>query len=100
MKSQSQSASRVAENATSFKIGEFGGSANTITFDVGGPFLAATTAMNIHNSFSRGTSTGNMRSYIGGGFHDLATSYTGFSIFPSSVGPTITGSVSVYGYNK
>ena len=86
----------VAENATSFKIGEFGGSANTITFDVGGPFLAATTAMNIHNSFSRGTSTGNMRSYIGGGFHDLATSYTGFSFYCDS--GTMTGTVSVYGY--
>lgn len=32
------------------------------------------------------------------GRHSLSTSYTGFTIFPSS--GTITGTVSVYGYNK
>ncbi len=88
----------VAENGTSLILGEIGSSSCLATFDVNSPFLATTTTMNIHNSFSRGTSTGNVRSYFGGGFQDLATSYTGFTIFPTST--TMTGSISVYGYNN
>jgi hypothetical protein len=86
----------VAENATSCKVGEFGGSANAFTVDITGPFLAATTAMNMHNSFSRGTSTGQARTFVGGCFHDLATSYDGFTFYCDS--GTMTGNVSVYGY--
>jgi hypothetical protein len=37
-------------------------------------------------------------STMGGGVHDSATSFTGFSIYPDS--GTITGSVSVYGFNN
>jgi hypothetical protein len=88
----------VAENATSCKVGEFGGSANAFTVDITGPFLAATTAMNMHNSFSRGTSAGQARTFVGGCFHDLATSYDGFTFYCDS--GTITGTVSVYGYNE
>jgi hypothetical protein len=79
-------------------FGELGQSSNTIVFDVGGPFLAATTSLNAQMSFSRGTSTGQARTFKGGCFHDLATSYTGFTFFPTT--GTMTGDVSVYGYSK
>jgi hypothetical protein len=96
--SASYQAPTVAENSTALTFGELGKSANTIVLDVGGPFLAATTSLNGQMTFSRGTSTGQARTFQGGCFHDLATSYTGFTFFPTS--GTMTGEVSVYGYAK
>jgi hypothetical protein len=88
----------VGENATALTFGELARSTNCIILDVSGPFLAATTSLNGQMSFSRGTSTGQARTFQGGCFHDLATSYTGFTFFPTT--GTMTGDVSVYGYAK
>jgi len=62
-----------------------------IVIDLSNPFLAQTTG--IVAVGGRHTLTQTIA-----GYHNQATSYTGFTIFPSS--GNFTGNVSVYGYNK
>jgi hypothetical protein len=63
------------------------------SFDVYRPFTSNGTA--ITGLFQ---SSQTLYSAFFGGAHSTASSYTGFTLIPSS--GTITGSVSVYGYNK
>ena len=83
-------------SATSIVLGRIGQTGySSIFFDVAQPFLANRTTTN-SASASDGTTTffkGN-----GAGLVANTTSYTGFTFFPT--GSTITGTVSVYGYNK
>jgi hypothetical protein len=72
--------------ATTFK--------NTITCEIFDPFLTVPTRIQSFNNWSYNNST--WQSWFG--FHNQSTSYTGFSIFVAS--GTLTGTVSVYGYNK
>ena len=65
----------------------------SIAFDVYRPFTSNGTS--ITGLFQ--TSQSLYMAYFGGS-HSTASSYTGFTLIPSS--GTITGSVSVYGYNK
>jgi hypothetical protein len=64
--------------------------------DVFEPFTTNTTLMSY-----RGLGNDNTSGYSanGGGLHNVASSFTGFSIFGAS-GNIGTGTVSVYGYNK
>ncbi len=87
---------RRADNDSSFDISP--ASAN-YTFgnviDVHNPFVVGRTIFNYSISGDDGSK------YFGGsgsGFHNVSASYTGLTIFPSS--STITGSISIYGYNK
>ena len=85
------SASR-AVNQTSFPIGPVQTSQRNVVFvELNNPFAALKTTM---------TSTLGLdyyELYLRTGLHDTATSYTGFTLILS--GSTITGKVSVYGYN-
>jgi hypothetical protein len=56
---------------------------------------AARTILNYGISQDDGT---NYSGGAGSSFHNVTTAYTGFTIFPST--STISGSLSVYGYNK
>jgi hypothetical protein len=60
-----------------------------ISTDIGAPFLAHKTTVLFGNTMG-----GDFHS--GAGFHNLENSYTGFTF----LGTSMTGSVSVYGYNK
>jgi hypothetical protein len=66
-----------------------------ITIDIGQPFATQNTVFNTQFSWSDASF---QVSGIAGGNTSVTTSYTGFTIFPAS--GTITGEVSVYGYNK
>jgi hypothetical protein len=87
---------RVAQYAqTSYPIGETGTKKGAFQTIIYGPFLAALTQFNglITNGFQNPMENGfNM------GAHNVATSYTGFTLIPAS--GTMTGNVSVYGYSK
>lgn len=81
--------------ATSIVLGRIGSNGYSSVFcDIAQPFLANRTTTN-SASAADGTTTffkGN-----GAGLVGNTTSYTGFTFFPS--GSTLTGKVSVYGYN-
>ena len=83
-------------SATSIVLGRIGSNGYSSVFcDIAQPFLANRTTTN-SASAADGTTTffkGN-----GAGLVANTTSYTGFTFFPSA--STITGTVSVYGYNK
>jgi hypothetical protein len=80
-----------AGNQTSGVIGYYGVAASSGSFDIHSPFLAQETGI-----------VGQLRTSADiwhvGLKHTLATSYTGFTFYPDS--GNITGTVSVYGYNK
>jgi hypothetical protein len=86
-----------AENATSLSLQEWANKGLLATVDIAAPFLARVTTMNYHVSYNEGTVGGQQRTVMGSGAHEQLTSYTGFTIASSA---NITGSVSVYGYNK
>jgi hypothetical protein len=67
---------------------------NTVSGEIFDPFLTVPTRIQTFNNWSLNNAT--WQSHMG--FHNQSTSYTGFTIFPAS--GTITGTVSVYGYNK
>jgi hypothetical protein len=67
------------------------------TFNLFNPFKTFVTSL---SSIQAPVSNGNIEVFAKSFGLNTTTSYTGFSFFPSSVGPTLTGSVSVYGYNK
>ena len=84
---------RVTSNLISF--GAFDPTiVNAQILEVFNPFLTSTTGF--ISSMSRSGS--GAVTHLGTGTHNQATSYTGFTILPAS--GTITGTVSVYGYNK
>ena len=66
------------------------------SFDLERPFLSVW-SVGLLNAAGR-NSTGGWVGRAGGFTHSVATSYDGFTIFTGS--GTITGTVSVYGYNK
>ncbi len=80
---------------TSYRIGETGTKKGAFQTVIYGPQLAALTQFNglITNGFNNPMENGFQM-----GAHNVATAYTGFTIFPAS--GTMTGSVSVYGINK
>ena len=59
------------------------------------PFLAAKTSINVRGYYNTGTRDGIMH---GVNQHDLATSYSGITLFPNS--GTFTGTLRIYGYNN
>jgi hypothetical protein len=75
---------------TSMQVGYLGGN---ISIDLFSPFLAANTTFNSLNFWT--DSTASATSYFGS--HNLATSYNGFTLIGSDL---LTGTLSVYGYNK
>jgi hypothetical protein len=81
---------------TSWTIGAIGTSRKAIvSLDVANPFASTNTSMTGTAGSDNGTYT-----YVDvvGGTMGVTTSYTGFTLFLSS--GNMTGSVSVYGYNK
>ena len=77
---------------TSWIVGNTGGAAANFNMDICNPNLAERTNF-------LGQSLQSPAVWIGtGGTHTLDTAYTGFTIFPAS--GTLSGSLSVYGYNK
>jgi hypothetical protein len=62
------------------------------------PFGTAPTNMINNCVVNRNTTTGAMENYYGASSFGNATSFTGFSLYPST--GTVTGSVSVFGVNK
>ena len=69
---------------------------NTGNFDIYQPFVADKTYFGANGPRSGGGTTMAMETMAG--VHMLSTSYDGITIYPTS--GTITGTVSVYGYNK
>jgi hypothetical protein len=87
---------QVSTGDTKIVVGRTGvNGMGSIIIDVAQPFLAQRTTTN-HLSAGDGTTT--LFGGRGAGSISLTTSYTGFTFFPG--GSTVTGSVSVYGYNK
>lgn len=81
--------------ATSSNILRVGTARNTCTFTICNPAIARTTIYSGNHSFNDGSTVA-----IGGamgGLHAVSTAYDGFTLINSG---TITGTVSVYGYNK
>ena len=85
-----------ANEGVSFFLGfYYSTSGRTASYiEIGTPFLTAKTNY-IADAQQNGTSSLIVRNT---GVYNLTTSFTGFSLIPSA--GTITGSVSVYGYNK
>jgi hypothetical protein len=67
-----------------------------IIFDIGNPFNLFNTHVQIRTSFLNSSSFS--YNFTNTGSVNNTLSYTGFTIFPSA--GTITGTISVYGYNK
>jgi hypothetical protein len=80
--------------STGWPLGGFGTAlVNLAIVDITNPFLASATGF-----FSRiERSLDSAVVHISAGTHNQTTSYTGFTIYPDA--GTMTGSVSVYGYN-
>jgi hypothetical protein len=82
-------------NATAFRL--FNASSDKSGFsnlNINDPFKAERT---LFNGSLTGSFSGNAAGGANGGVHSVATSYDGFTILSSG---TITGTVSVYGYNN
>jgi hypothetical protein len=90
------SAARVTANA--YLLGDLEFDPTTQIFELSNPAKASKTGF-ITQALSIQTSGGTQTDLIlTAGQHDLSTAYDGFSLIPTS--GTITGTVSVYGYNK
>ena len=86
----------LSTGTTFIMSGRIGGNGlGQIVIDIANPFATARTTTT-SNVTADGTTT--LFKENGAGLIVLTTSYTGFTIFPT--GGTITGTVSVYGYNK
>ncbi len=69
-------------------------SASNVTIDIFRPFEVTSTFTHFFNN-----TTDNIHAiYLGGNVFNASTSFTGFTIYPAS--SSISGTVSVYGYNK
>ncbi len=73
------------------------GNQNPNTLTIFNPFATSPTSI---VSSQAPVSNGNIEVFAKSFGLNTTTSYTGFSFYPASAGPTLTGSVSVYGYNK
>jgi hypothetical protein len=73
------------------------GNQNPNTLTIFNPFATSPTSI-VSNQAP--VSNGNIEVFAKSFGLNTNTSYTGFSFYPASAGPTLTGSVSVYGYNK
>jgi hypothetical protein len=82
-------------NASNFQLGSAFTTGMNINYELANPFIAAnTTIYNYQISFVTAGSAG-----AGGGFHNVATSFTAFTIASSPA--TLTGgTIRVYGYAK
>jgi hypothetical protein len=78
-----------------FDIGTVDGGSNSVV-DFYNPFLTKRTGLSGINTYVPNSDNINY-TVVRSGATTVSTSYTGFTIFPSS--GTMTGSVSVYGYN-
>jgi hypothetical protein len=91
--------SQQGNNDTSFKVGQMDSAATGYSgyfIDLIDPFTTNKTKMGHYGSSI--TDTAVVQGFAGGGVHDVAQSYDGFSLI--SQNGNITGSLSVYGYNK
>ena len=94
--SNGTSYNQLSTGATSILVGRTGSNGvGSIVIDIAQPFLANRTTTN-SASAANGTTTSLFKGN-GAGLVANTTSYTGFTIFPT--GSTLTGKVSVYGYN-
>jgi hypothetical protein len=82
-------------SATSFSIGQAYAAFNNRIINVFSPFLAKNTSIT-YATIEYESSVPRSIFKTGGGFMTVSTSYTGFTI----LGSNLTGTVSVYGYNK
>jgi hypothetical protein len=89
--SSAAAASGNNQNQNYLYIGAYGGWNGTCVMDVTAPFVTEVTSMSVQ---------GAGRFYLGlaGSLNNNTNSYDGFTIYPNS--GTMTGEVSVYGYNK
>jgi len=85
-----------ADPTTSYRIGTTGNNNALVSLNISSPFQTAQTTI-VNNGVGI-NNTNEASWFVGGGGFGSTTSFTGFSLFPSS--GTITGTVSVYGYNK
>jgi len=83
-------------SATTANIARPSTTDNTFSINMANPFLAKKTIWSGTGSWNDGSTVA--PAIAQGGAHTLTTSYTGFSLIAAS--GTITGSVSIYGYNK
>jgi hypothetical protein len=81
---------------TSSNIGPLWGGHNSYSYDIFNPFI--TTRTQIVGTLNSLVDFSTWETHLIGGLLNTATSYTGFTIYPSS--GNFTGSISVYGYNK
>jgi hypothetical protein len=91
--------SQQGNNVSSFKVGQMDNSATGYQgyfIDLIDPFTANKTKMGHYGSAITDSSV--VQGFAGGGVHDVSSSYDGFSLI--SENGNITGSISVYGYNK
>ena len=83
----------LSSSQTSQTIGLPGGSRNSTNVEIYSPFLTATTNF---QSFNYSDGYNGLQFFTG--LFTATTSFTGFTLIPAA--GTITGTVSVYGYNK
>jgi hypothetical protein len=91
--------SQQGNNVSSFKVGQMDNAATGYQgyfIDLIDPFTTNKTKMGHYGSAITDSSV--VQGFAGGGVHDVSSSYDGFSLI--SENGTITGSISVYGYNK
>jgi hypothetical protein len=88
----SQSLSATSINVAAATSSDYGQFKTNIFF----PFAAQPTLLETVRGFASASNIPNMKSVLGG--HNVSTSYTGFTIIPTST--NITGAISVYGYRK
>jgi len=82
-----------ANNTTAafFYMASYGTWRGQTVIDICSPFITEVTTVNAH-------STGRILNLLGGSLNNITTSYDGFTFYPSA--GTMTGQVSVYGYNE
>ena len=89
-------ANSVSNSATSIDVPAGVLDRGFMIWDFGNPFNAFNTHIQNRTSFINSVNAS--YNFTGSGSVNNTTSYTGFTLFPTS--GTITGNVSVYGYNK
>jgi len=81
---------------TQFFVAEYYNRLSLCTIQISNPFATDYTTLTAH-AMANSSGTPNYQ-LITGGYTTVTTSYTGFTIYPGT--STMSGSVSVYGYNK
>jgi hypothetical protein len=84
-----------SQNINDMVLGDYDTTSQMITvMDICNVFTSSKTSFNYQTAMNHST---NARSFVGAGMHDVASSFDGMTILAQT--GTITGSVSVYGYN-